>query len=90
MNTVLIAEDEKLLRAGLKTMVGRSGVPIGEILEARDGEEALEILRTRRVELLITDIRMPKMDGLELVSHLRELDYVPAVLVISGYDGYDF
>lgn len=90
MNTVLIAEDEKLLRAGLKTMVGRSGVPIGEILEARDGEEALEIMRTRRVELLITDIRMPKMDGLELVSHLRELDYVPAVLVISGYDDFSY
>ena len=90
MNTVLITEDEKLLRAGLKTMVGRSGVPIGEILEARDGQEALEILRARRVDLLITDIRMPKMDGIELVSHLSELDCAPAVLVISGYDDFSY
>ena len=90
MNTVLIAEDEKLLRAGLKAMVGRSGVPIGEILEARDGQEALEILRTRRVDLLITDIRMPNMDGLELVSHLPELEHTPTVLVISGYDDFSY
>lgn len=90
MKTVLITEDEKLLRAGLKTMVGRSGVPIDEILEARDGLEALEILRTHHVDLLITDIRMPKMDGLELVSHLSELDYAPAVLVISGYDDFSY
>lgn len=90
MNTVLIAEDEKILRAGLKTMVGRAGVPVGEILEARDGQEALEILRTRRVDLLITDIRMPRMDGIELVSRLSELDYAPAVLVISGYDDFSY
>ena len=90
MKTVLITEDEKLLRAGLKTMVGRSGVPIGEILEARDGQEALEILRTHHVDLLITDIRMPKMDGIELVTHLSELGYTPAVLVISGYDDFSY
>lgn len=90
MNTVLIAEDEKLLRTGLKTMVGRAGVPVGEILEARDGSEALEILHARPIDLLITDIRMPKMNGIELVSRLSELDYAPAVLVVSGYDDFSY
>ena len=91
MNTVLIAEDEKLLRAGLRTMVSRSGVPYTEILEARDGQEALETLKSRQVDLLITDIRMPKMDGIELVSRIRdELDYSPAVLVVSGYDDFSY
>ena len=91
MNTVLIAEDEKLLRAGLRTMVSRSGVPYTEILEARDGQEALETLKSRQVDLLITDIRMPKMDGIELVSRIRdELDYFPAVLVVSGYDDFSY
>ena len=41
MNTILIAEDEKFIRRGLMTMIERSPVPTGEILEARDGEEAL-------------------------------------------------
>ncbi len=90
MNTILIAEDEKLLRAGLKTMTQRSGVPVGTILEARDGLEALELLRSKKIDLLITDIRMPKMDGIELVSRLSELDDPPAVLVVSGYDDFSY
>ena len=63
MNTILIAEDEKFIRRGLKAMIERSPVPTGEILEARDGEEALEVLHIRPVDLLVTDIRMPRMDG---------------------------
>lgn len=90
MNTILIAEDEKLTRAGLKTMISRSGVPIGLILEARDGKEALEILHHEPVDLLITDIRMPGMDGIELVSHLKELEHVPALLVVSGYESFSY
>lgn len=72
MKTILIAEDEKFIRKGLVTMVRRSGVPVETVLEARDGKEALELLRQNQVDLLITDIRMPKMDGIELVSRLGE------------------
>lgn len=61
MKTILIAEDEKFIRKGLITMVQRSHIPAEAILEARDGEEALELLRQNEVDLLITDIRMPKM-----------------------------
>ena len=90
MNTILIAEDEKFIRMGLKTMVQRSSVPVGEILEARDGEEALGILRERRVDLLITDIRMPKMDGIQLVAQLDTIGHRPMVMVISGYDDFSY
>ena len=90
MNTILIAEDEKFIRKGLVTMVRRSGVPVEIILEARDGEEALELLRQNQVDLLITDIRMPKMDGIALVSQLGELEHQPMVLVISGYDDFSY
>ena len=90
MNTILIAEDEKFIRRGLRTMIERSPVPTGEILEARDGEEALELLRSRQVDLLITDIRMPRMDGIELVSQLGNLDHQPMVLVVSGYDDFSY
>ena len=56
----LIAEDEKFIRKGLKTMVQRAPISVDVILEARDGEEALEMLRGSEVDLLITDIRMPE------------------------------
>lgn len=90
MNTILIAEDEKFIRKGLVTMIRRSGVPVETILEARDGEEALDLLRHNQADLLITDIRMPKMDGIELVSRLGGLDHRPMVLVISGYDDFSY
>lgn len=90
MKTILIAEDEKFIRKGLITMVQRSPIPAETILEARDGEEALELLRQNEVDLLVTDIRMPKMDGIELVSQLGELDHQPMVLVISGYDDFSY
>lgn len=90
MKTILIAEDEKFIRRGLKTMVQRSSVPVEAILEARDGEEALALLEQNQVDLLITDIRMPKMDGIELVSRLEERDSRPMILVISGYDDFSY
>ncbi|MGN0991488.1 MAG: response regulator [Candidatus Ventricola sp.] len=90
MNTVLIAEDEKFIRLGLKTMVQRSGIPVAQILEARDGEEALELLRLHSVDLLITDIRMPKMDGIQLVEQLRTLPHCPMVLAVSGYEDFNY
>ena len=90
MNKILIAEDEKFIRMGLKTMVQRAPIPVGEILEARDGEEALELLRQHRVDLLITDIRMPKMDGIQLVNQLGIKGQSPMILVISGYDDFSY
>lgn len=90
MNTILIAEDEKFIRRGLRTMIERAPIPKGEILEARDGEEALELLRAHPADLLVTDIRMPRMDGIELVSRLGELEHPPMVLVVSGYDDFSY
>ena len=90
MKTVLVAEDEKLIRKGLMTMVRRAPVEVGEILEARDGNQALEMLASQDVDLVITDIRMPGMDGLELVRRIRSMQNAPFILVISGYDDFSY
>ncbi|NLO85977.1 MAG: response regulator [Clostridiales bacterium] len=90
MKTILIAEDEKFIRLGLKAMISRGTVPVEEILEARDGEEALAIIQSRPIDLLVTDIRMPKMDGMTLVKRLHALPHPPMVLVISGFDDFNY
>ena len=90
MRTVLIAEDEKLIRRGLEAMVRRAPVPVEEILLAKDGEEALEILRRQTVDVLITDIRMPRMDGIALTEQAASLPNPPLVLVVSGYDDFNY
>lgn len=90
MNKVLIVEDEKLIRKGIAAMLNRAPVSIGEIIECRNGEEALEVLQKTKVDLLITDIRMPKMDGITLVKQLQNIPDKPYVVVVSGYDDFNY
>lgn len=90
MKTILIVEDEKLIRNGIKTMVQRSGVPVETILDCANGELALEILKEQHIDVMFTDIRMPKMDGIELVARAMELPNPPLMVAISGYDDFSY
>ena len=62
---VLIVDDEKLEREGMKYLLSQEKWE-NEIYEAANGKQAMEVLRTKSVDLLLTDIKMPHMDGLEL------------------------
>lgn len=90
MKTVLIAEDEKLIRQGIKTMISRSGVPVEVIIECSNGEMALDVIREQKVDVMFTDIRMPKMDGIELVKQMQSCEHVPLTVAISGYDDFSY
>ena len=90
MRTLLIVEDEKMIRQGIAVMAKRSSVEISEILECRNGQEALEILKKREIDVMFTDIRMPKMDGIELVKETENLKKCPKIVVVSGYDDFNY
>ena len=90
MHTLLIVEDEKMIRQGIKTMVQRSKVPVDNILECNNGEMALEILKMQHVDVMFTDIRMTKMDGITLVKAMQDLPHVPLTVAISGYDDFSY
>lgn len=90
MNKVLIVEDEKMIRKGIVAMLKRAPIPIQEIMECRNGEEALELLKATKYDLMITDIRMPKMDGITLVKQIQDIPNRPYVLVVSGYDYFNY
>ena len=90
MDTVLVVEDEKMIRQGISTMIKRSGVPVGEVIECANGEQAMEILASRLVDVVFTDIRMPKMDGIELVHRMQDLEEVPLTVAVSGYDDFSY
>ena len=90
MRTVLIVEDEKAIRAGLLAMVAAAPVKVETALACRNGVEALDILQSRAVDIMITDIRMPKMDGIELVRRAGALPSPPLILVVSGYSDFDY
>ena len=90
MRTVLIVEDEKLIRQGIRTMIQRSGVPVEVIMECGNGEMALEILQSQKVDVMFTDIRMPKMNGIELVQKVQELPEKPIIIAVSGYADFAY
>lgn len=90
MKTVLIVEDEKMIRQGIKSIIQRSGIPVETVIECNNGEMALEILKEQNVDVMFTDIRMPKMDGIELVKRMQELDHIPLTVAISGYDDFTY
>ena len=69
MPTVIIVDDQPINRTVLRAMVEHLG---GRVLEARDGDEGLRLLSSVRCDLLLFDIHMPRMSGLDMVRQMRE------------------
>jgi two-component system chemotaxis response regulator CheY len=69
---VLIVDDSAAIRKILVRVLGQTDLPIGQIHEASDGQEALNIVASSDVSLILSDINMPNIDGLELLTKLRE------------------
>ncbi len=69
---VLIVDDSKTMRQVIKKALSLSGFKIGECLEAGNGREALEVLAGSWVDLILSDIHMPEMDGFGLLQALKE------------------
>lgn len=90
MKSLLIVEDEKMIRQGLRVMIQRSGVPVDVILECKNGEEALGVLETQQIDVMFTDIRMPRMDGIELTKRAQGLAHPPLIVAVSGYDDFSY
>lgn len=90
MINVLIVDDQKHIRDGLQTMLRQFPLELDHIFSAAHGGEALDILRQSSIQLVITDIRMPDMDGLELIAHSREERIKAEYLIISGYSDFGY
>jgi two-component system response regulator YesN len=81
---IVVVDDERVIRQGLKKIIQLSSPQYKVVGEASDGQEAFELLRKGQCELLITDIRMPIMDGLELIEKARKLNPVLEIVILSG------
>ena len=85
---ILIVDDSSMMRAMIKRVVKLTNVPVQEILEAGDGAEALSLLEQHDVQLLLTDINMPVMNGAELLRALADDDrWSGLTRVIISTDG---
>ncbi|TDF93835.1 response regulator transcription factor [Paenibacillus piri] len=90
MIKLLIAEDDGLIREGLKCIIDWHELGIEIAAEARNGLEALDLFRETDPHIVLTDIRMPHNDGLELIENIRAGNSGTKIVVISGYDDYQY
>lgn len=68
---VMIVDDSAAIRKILHRVLVQAEIPLGKVREAADGREALEMLKAERVGLILSDINMPNMDGIELLGKLK-------------------
>ena len=89
MLTILIADDEKLERNGIKFLLKREKEEF-QIIEAVNGKDALGVLASHHVDLLLTDVKMPYMNGLELSAHVKENYPEVEIVIFSGYNDFSY
>lgn len=89
MYRVLIVDDEPIVKIALKSIINWEEYGYTIVATASDGLEALDFAKKEAPDLIITDLKMPKMDGLTLINELNKLDYAGEILVISNYDDFD-
>lgn len=90
MPTILIVDDEAIFRKGLRKMIEASPGSWQVAGEAKDGYEALELVESLKPDVLLTDIRMPRMDGLQLIRIAKERFPKLLVIVLSGFDEFTY
>lgn len=78
----LIVDDSSVMRKIVERALRQAGLELSVVHEASSGTEALEILRAKPVDLILSDINMPSMDGLEFLRQLREQNLAPDVPVV--------
>ena len=83
---ILVTDDSETMRAVIKKTVSMSGVPVGEFHEAANGKEALAVLAQTWIDVILSDINMPEMGGMELLKTISEdedLRKIPLIFITT-------
>ncbi len=90
MYTLLILDDEELIRKGIRELVDLKSLSITEVFEAQDGAAGLEVVKNHNIDLVLADINMPKVDGLTFAKRAKEQKSDIKIALITGYDLLDY
>ena len=83
---ILVVDDEKLIVKGIKFSLEQDGM---EVTTAYDGEEALQLIKEKSFDLIVLDVMLPKMDGLQVCSETREFSQIPIIMVTAKGEDMD-
>jgi len=86
MERILVVDDDQTTRERLKKILEKEGL---DVLLAADGAQALEVFENERPGIVITDLNMPKIDGMEVLHSVKKADPLTQVIVITGEGDYD-
>lgn len=91
MYRILIVDDEKIERKGISFLIKQMNAAC-ELAEAVNGQQALEWLLENEADILLTDVKMPHMDGIELIRKIKEKNINPRmkIIIISGYSDFEY
>jgi len=81
---ILVVDDSKIIRSVIAKTLTMAGIPVNELYEAENGKEGLAALEANRVDIVLADINMPEMSGIEMVQKMSDngqLESVPVVIV---------
>lgn len=81
-----MVDDSAAIRKILQRVLKQAGVPTRNVLEAADGQEALDLIKTHRVDLILTDINMPRMGGIQLLTTIKSTDQwhrIPVLMITT-------
>lgn len=90
MYKILIVDDEEFIRSAIATTIDWKAIGFNEVFEAEDGELAYEIALEQRPDVILTDIRMPFMDGLTLSEKITKELPATKILILSGHDEFEY
>ena len=83
---ILVVDDEKLIVKGIKFSLQQDGM---EVEAAYDGEEALTLIKEKKFDLVVLDVMLPKMNGLEVCQHVRGFSQIPIIMVTAKGEDMD-
>ncbi|WNS44658.1 response regulator [Paenibacillus sp. MMS20-IR301] len=90
MHRVIIVEDEFIVRYGIRSMINWEAIGLEVSGEASNGREALELMTGGLPDILITDIKMPVMDGIELIAEVRKLSQDIKIIILSNLEDFQY
>ena len=90
MLRVLIVEDEEIIRRGLLSTIDWAGMGCEIVGDAADGRAGLALMRTERPDVVLTDIRMPRMDGIAMAEHARAEGILPQLVFLTSYAEFGY
>ena len=90
MYKVMLVDDEKLIIEGLKNIIDWKEVGLEVVETALNGKEAFDKFNENKIDIIITDINMPQVTGLELIKYIRDIDLNIKFVILTGYDEFNY